>query len=203
MKQYIAAAAFCLAISPLAAQINNQDSPETLFSSGTSIAWGGMVGTGIHFSTLDGQPMVLHQVSLAAVLNHNFRLGFSYYHQLEELTFSTALGDYRQDLQMGSLDFEYVFFPNKVVHFSLPLSIGLGELEYDDELAFDDWSGIYDESYFGFIQPGVQVEVNVHKYVRLHGGANYRLAIGADNPLLNDAALSGFSANIGLRLGLF
>lgn len=204
MKNTLLIAALGLCTTTAMAQSNQsaEQTSQSLLGSFEVNHWGAFAGTGFHFTTLDGQSTSLHQISIGGVINHNFRLGFSYFHQLEELLLTDEFTPYRQDLQMGSLDLEYVLFPHKTFHLSFPLQLGLGELELDDDLD-NGWSGYYDETYFGFVQSGIQLEINLHEYVRLHGGVNYRLALGVDHPLFNTADLSGMSGNVGLRFGLF
>lgn len=49
------------------------------------------------------------------------------------------------------------------------------------------------------IQPGVQVELNVLKNVRLFTAANYRFALGENST----SEMQGFSGQVGLKLGIF
>ena len=49
------------------------------------------------------------------------------------------------------------------------------------------------------IQPGVQLELNVLKQVRLFGAANYRFAFGENRT----PEMQGFVGSVGLKVGLF
>lgn len=49
------------------------------------------------------------------------------------------------------------------------------------------------------IQPGVQLELNVIKQVRLFGSANYRFAMGENST----SSMQGFVGSIGVKVGLF
>lgn len=51
-----------------------------------------------------------------------------------------------------------------------------------------------------FFQPGVNLESNLFRYAKIYAGAKYRVAL--NNTGFN-SDLSGFSANIGLKLGIF
>jgi len=49
------------------------------------------------------------------------------------------------------------------------------------------------------IQPGVQLELNVLKQVRLFGAANYRFAFGENST----SEMRGFVGSVGVKVGLF
>ena len=49
------------------------------------------------------------------------------------------------------------------------------------------------------IQPGVQLELNVLKHLRVFTGANYRFAVGENST----DAMRGFVGTVGLKVGLF
>ena len=49
------------------------------------------------------------------------------------------------------------------------------------------------------IQTGINLEMNVYKYVKIFTGINYRLVLGKNA----DHQLSGISGNIGVKFGLF
>jgi hypothetical protein len=63
-------------------------------------------------------------------------------------------------------------------------------------------------SNFGFVQPGLNLEVNVFKYGKLYLGASYRIATNVDSDAvapytLTTAQVSGLNINIGAKIGLF
>jgi hypothetical protein len=111
---------------------------------------------------------------------------------------------------------------NSLIHVSFPLAIGAiseQQIRISDPNAIPDPNPIgpnatrmrgdfrdRDGFQMGFrgpkalgIQPGVQVELNVWKHVRLFTAANYRFALG-DNSTTD---MQGFSGQVGLKLGIF
>lgn len=111
---------------------------------------------------------------------------------------------------------------NSLIHLSFPLAIGAiseQQIRISDPNAIPDPNPIgpnamrmrgdfrdRDGFQMGFrgpkalgIQPGVQVELNVLKNVRLFTAANYRFALG-DNSTTD---MQGFSGQVGLKLGIF
>lgn len=108
---------------------------------------------------------------------------------------------------------------NSLIHVSFPLAIGIISTRGDRMDADFDNINIrpqsmkrrhddHDDDRFGFgfrgnkaigIQPGVQVELNVLKNVRLFTAANYRFAVGEHST----TDMQGFSGQFGLKLGIF
>ncbi len=124
------------------------------------------------------------------------------------------------DGMFGGLKFEYTVKPDAAIHVSFPLVIGVagnnfhfGEFEHDDFRG--DRDGNFDpnadgtmpsrnrdfsDNTYRLIQPGVVAEANLSRFAKAFVGANYRFAF--DNNGLN-TDYKGFSANIGVKLGIF
>ena len=126
----------------------------------------------------------------------------------------------------GGLKLEYTPRPNSAVHVTFPLVVGFGvaqldSVSYTRNLTIDSLDNDHNgkgkhynyngnrnrgisNDYF-IIQPGIQLETNIFRMVKLFGGVNYRVAFPTETltaPLAN-STLSGLSANIGLKVGLF
>lgn len=130
---------------------------------------------------------------------------------------ATGFGSFRNrqgtdlNANFGGLKMEYTVKPDAAVHVSFPLVVGVGGNGFDFEndgggrgrdRDFDD---MFDDDNHGnmsrIIQPGVNVEANLSRYAKFYVGANYRFAF--NNNSTNTTDLSGFSANAGLKLGIF
>ena len=101
---------------------------------------------------------------------------------------------------------EYVIGSNKPVHLVARLFSGAGfTLQYQR----DGWhSGNYrddlhDENWFFVAEPGVQLEVNLLKWMRFSPGVSYRKAFGSDGLGLADKDVSDFSYSATLKFGKF
>jgi hypothetical protein len=112
--------------------------------------------------------------------------------------------------QLGLMT-EYVVASTKMVHVNVNLLTGTGfTVQYDRHDA-DDWDDIdWDERYddddvkcFFVMEPGVQVEVNVLKWMRFSPGVSYRKAFNAKGNGLTDGDLSNISYNLTLKFGRF
>lgn len=99
---------------------------------------------------------------------------------------------------------EYTLWSANAVHLTFPLIIGTGKVEMDRLDGIRNISGQpYGEKYFFFAEPSALLEINLHKYVRLNAGANYRFVGKMAYRNFNQSALSGISGVVGLKLGKF
>lgn len=94
---------------------------------------------------------------------------------------------------------EYTLHANRLVHFTFPVSFAYGEVQMDNEMGF---AGLGEANFFQ-VEPAALLEVNLHKYVRMHAGLSYRLVGEMTYRNLNQTDLSGLTAQLGLRFGLF
>jgi hypothetical protein len=110
--------------------------------------------------------------------------------------------------QVGMVN-EFVIGSNKAVHLAFHLFSGAGfTVQYerhdwhdDDLIDFDDYS--HDENWFFVAEPGVQLEVNLFRWLRFSPGVSYRAAFGSDARGLSDNDLSDISYNVSLKFGKF
>ncbi len=159
------------------------------------------------------------QAGLAAALhiNNSWEIGASFLR-------STRDGDTSNTPQaFHAFTLAYTPKANSLIHVSFPLAIGMissrGEgMDGDHDESYDPSTmrptsirrhrhdHDEDRMLFGFrgtkalgIQPGIQVELNVLKNVRLFSAANYRFAIGSNST----SEMQGFSGQVGLKIGVF
>jgi hypothetical protein len=140
----------------------------------------------------------------------------------------TGFGSFRNNQSsningsFAGLKLEYTLKPDAAIHVSFPLVIGVGGNglgEFGEHHAFkgDRDGGVFptdgidpnvihtdydDESgnISKIIQPGIIAEANLARFVKFHIGANYRLAFNSNG---YNTDYQGFSANTGLKIGLF
>ncbi len=102
---------------------------------------------------------------------------------------------------------EYVVGSAKPVHLVFQLFTGAGfTLQYER----NNWhnSGNYnstvtDENWFFVAEPGVQLEVNLFKWMRLSPGISYRTSFGSDAAGLKDKDIRDISYSATLKFGKF
>jgi hypothetical protein len=118
------------------------------------------------------------------------------------------------DQKFSALSIAYTAKANSLIHLSFPLLVGaITSHNTDMSLAIPDPNTQYGGHRDGMrdgdrfwrgpkslgIQPGVQLELNVLKQVRLFGAANYRFAFGENST----SEMQGFVGSVGLKVGLF
>ncbi|MHA4740103.1 hypothetical protein [Dyadobacter sp. MSC1_007] len=106
---------------------------------------------------------------------------------------------------------EYVFASTRKVHFTANLLTGAGfTMQYDrrdvEDWDWDDFDDRYDDDdakCFFVMEPGVQAEFNLLKWMRFSPGVSYRKAFNAKGNGLTDGDLSNISYNLTLKFGRF
>lgn len=150
-------------------------------------------------------------LSAALHLNNSWEIGASVLRSLRD---ENAL---KSPQSFRAFTVAYTPKANSLIHVSFPLAIGIISTRGDrmDE-DFDPYNirpksmrhRDHDDDRFGFgfrgskaigIQPGVQIELNVLKNLRLFTAANYRFALGD----YSTTDMRGFSGQVGLKLGVF
>lgn len=180
-----------------------QDEAETLFKGNnpfTKEKVGFMVAPSYGLTSMDQ--------STASLLNLRGGINFS-----DKITiggfFTTSLNQiqpsseaipniYMDYWSVGGL-FEYTLFAKKVVHLTLPLYVGYGEVQMDNETGI---TGLGEENFFT-LEPTALLEVNLHKFVRLNLGAGYRILGNMNYRNFNQSDISGLIGYLGLKFGWF
>lgn len=102
---------------------------------------------------------------------------------------------------------EYVPASEKAIHPVFHLFSGAGfSLQYQRH----GWhgnsgndNGAYNENWFFVAEPGVQLEINLFKWMRFSPGISYRASFGSDGRGLDDKDISGVSYSATLKFGKF
>jgi len=107
---------------------------------------------------------------------------------------------------------QYTLKPDELIHFSGHLLLGTGSTkDYMRKKSnpYDSYGDITGPRFY-IIEPGVNVEANLHTKVKLFLGLSYRLATGLDEgdtliskTNVTDNDLSGVQLNIGIKVGKY
>ena len=100
---------------------------------------------------------------------------------------------------------EYVMNSDKPIHLAFSLFGGAGfTLQYErTDWDHNDYPKSSDENWFVVAEPGVQLEINLFKWMRLSPGVSYRASFGSDGRGLKDSDLRGMSYNATVKFGKF
>ncbi len=188
--------------------LHAQTEPKTLLNDNTVKSWGIFVSPQLQSTQILGEQTLLAQLRFGILLNHTWSLGASIGHSV----FNTApkieplwLNEQGMSFQQVGGFISYTMLRNNAVHLSFPIDFGVVETQVENQY-FSPWGGRADDFEYVnfFLEPGMNVELNLNRFIKLYGGASYRL---------NDAMVfpqnPGFKLNhhmnvqAGMKLGIY
>jgi len=160
------------------------DEVRTLFGNSNQrqeYGWYGSLST--NYTTVDNKSGVLVGARAAVIVNHNIALGFGGYGIAGvEPVLDSRLGnvDYNYTGGYGGIFIEPIVAAKTPVHVSFPILVGAGGLGYSSDWMHerndDDNKHYYEDNCaFFVVEPSVELEFNLIKYMRLAFSAGYRL----------------------------
>lgn len=173
------------------------------------------------YGQLAGQFTSMGGGSLMVLLNKKLGIGVSGYTTMNNFTPSEISTDKSLALhaQFGGAKIEYTLNPNSRVHVSFPLLIGGGRSTIDSAKRYHEtWGqpgGMHSYSHHGneisfyVIQPGVNAEANLFRFMKVFAGASYRFVSGGETRISNSnlssppalGQMPGISFSAGIKLG--
>ena len=187
----------------------NAQEIQTLFKPGKSGGYGAITNK---FTTINGKYANMVGFYGGWFINSKFMIGVGgagvtndipvlpAYSTMPEKDMSYAYGQF-------GLVTEYVIGSNKVFHVAFHMFTGGGftgqyqRSNWDDDYDVDESN--LDENFFTVVEPGVQIELNLMKWMRFSPGVSYRAVFGSDAAGLSDNSLSDLSYNLTLKFGRF
>ncbi len=184
---------------------NDQEEYRTLFSKGR-VSHGAYGGLSINYSQMDGQGALILGARGGWIIDHGFSIGFAGYGFANDFHYNDIPTDTRSGLVggYGGLLLESIILPNSPIHISIPLLIGVGGVSYGDYWDFDYWNRYTNEvDAFFVIEPGVELELNLIRFMRISAGVYYRHTSNIQLQNTDKHALNGLSTGITLKFGKF
>lgn len=199
---------------------DDPDEIQTLFKG--DISHGGYGSFSVKYNQIDNKDALLIGGRGAWIINHSIAIGIGGYGFFNEAApppdYTSLLGEkYRIGGGYGGLLIEPIIGSKYPVHIALPVLIGAGGIAYIEDYG-DTWdnstmspnSSIDDDAFF-VVEPGIEVELNLLKYLRLNFGAYYRYTtditledLSKSPQLITDRdVLNGLSYGVTLKLGIF
>ncbi len=179
---------------------------------------GGYVSFGLTYTGLDKKDGLSLGGGLAWIVNHNVAFGLAGYGFFNEPTPNATLdntltNEYSLAGGYGGLLIEPILGAKQPLHFSFPVIIGAGGVAYSRIYNRDTWNADYDytvdsDAFFA-IRPGIEVELNMLKFLRVALGAYYcyttevELTSVSDDKLVNNDVLRGFSFGLNFKFCKF
>jgi hypothetical protein len=199
---------FCILM--LSGAVQAQEN-ETIFQKSPIRRSGGYVAISNKFTSINGDFANMPGIYGGWFINRKFMLGLGAAATTNYIPVSPSFSNFPGDkmtYQYGQFGLmtEYVVASTKKVHLAVNLLTGSGFTMQYDRRDFDDWDfDDYEEdpNFFFLMEPGVQVEFNLLKWMRFSPGVSYRRAFGGNGEGLSAADLSNVSYNLTLKFGVF
>jgi hypothetical protein len=182
-----------------------------------------------YFIELDGgyshfghKSVFLPGISAGIILNHHFTIGLTAdffnssegSHGQHSENDSTSTRHHGSSLNggYGGLLLEYTLFPQSKIHVSFPLIIGGGMVRHsqrarpgDSTFSQNEWShnNFSHGEHFFVIEPGVKLELNVVKKLRVGLGISYRYSPERDHLVTSPDLLNQLTGKLTFRFGKF
>jgi hypothetical protein len=144
------------------------------------------------------------------VLDHKYIIGGGGYGLGTEIDVEDGDDTKKLDVDYGGLMLGYTFNPTGLFHVQSTVLMGTGEVETytpvygtDEEKISELEEASHTESRFAVIEPQVQVEMNVVKWMRIGVGASYRMVSALKSDYLTNEDLSGVSGTLSFNFGCF
>lgn len=192
---------FCLTGSYL----HGQDGPEakTLFGKGNGVntkKLGFNLAPALGYTRFDGSDAALFHLRGGINFSDRLTLGGYYSVSLNNVVpqSETIPNIYLDYWSFGFLA-EPTLFAKKLVHVTLPVTLGYGEVQMDNEIGE---AGLGEANFFQG-EVALMLEANLIKQLRFNIGAGYRQLGSMTYRNMNQADISGPVFYIGLRAGLF
>jgi hypothetical protein len=195
----------------------SQDSTKQLLHLPKIVTLGGYVAPEIEFGQLKNSFTTFGGMSGMVLFNKTFGVGVTMQRSLDRSLSPSSVSPLYLNASFGGLKMEYTIIPNSILHCTFNLMAGSGHASLDSNKNRmgnkDEHGGMMHNGFepkginaqYYIIQLGITVEANVVRFVKVFAGAKYRFAMQGDhsNNLLPTNTLQGFSASVGVKLGLF
>jgi len=107
----------------------------------------------------------------------------------------------------GGIFAEPILFPNSIIHVSFPVLFGIGGVAYTSFLNEDDNyqqdNQVEETSVFLLIEPGVELEFNILKFMRMAAYFSYRFTNDLDITNVRPDALTNYNIGVRFKFGKF
>lgn len=216
MKQWIMIGLIICGFIPVIAQNeanqdnNNDDEIKTIFSKDTKVS--GYGSFDMNITEINRRNTLLLGGVGALIFDKKFEVGFAGYGISSSNKFQglSPAKELRLVGGWGGLHLGYILAPQEVFHVQFPLFLGIGGMQIIDPEY--NWNpnepfvtDVIDRTILFLIEPGVSLEINVTRFMRLSAGAKYRYTQGVEfnSNQIFDEDISGFSGHLSFNFGFF
>ncbi|MFA6923340.1 MAG: hypothetical protein WC223_03710 [Bacteroidales bacterium] len=181
----------------------NNDEIKTIFKG--KIKHGGYGGISFGYSQINNKDALSAGMRLAWIINHSFCIGFAGSGFVNDYKFYNNFNSNNLAGGYGGLLFETIFLPKFPVHISVPVLIGAGGISYIDNSysSHDNDYYVKDADAFLIVEPGIELELNLVKCIRLSLGATYRYTSSINLINTPRQVLDGLTTGFTIKFGKF
>lgn len=148
--------------------------------------------------------------TFALIANHGLAIGLSgkgfFTEPYERIPGSNT--SYSYGGGYGGFLIEPIIFPKSSIHVSFPILLGAGGIAKsvltNNNYPYD-YSEVYveDAEAYMIAEPGIEIELNVARWMRLGLGGSYRFTTPIESPVFKSNPLNGFTGGFSLKFGKF
>jgi hypothetical protein len=208
---------FLLAMPAMAQQVikiddyeqekNNDDEIQTIFKRSNRDGFYGAISVG--YSPIDNTDGMVFSSRGCWIMDRWFGIGLggtgfvNNLNQIEDYLLENSFND-RSYLAggYGGIVIEPILASRKPVHLSFPILLGGGAIApVSDDTHTQPYSDI--EDVYFVAEPGIELEVNFTKWLRIAAFATYRYTSDIDIENVSKDALRSYSAGLTFKVGLF
>jgi hypothetical protein len=205
MKKQILLAALVITSAQLFAQDATNEKP---FPVSRKISHSGYGALSTKYSRFNGQDAIITGAYGGWMINHKLLIGAGGYALVTNHNgYGTNEAQVQNKFRMAytGLVTEYTFLEKKRIHASANVLIGAGAVVNGYIPSGGNIQDLEsnDESGFLVVEPTLSIETDITKWFRVGVGAGYRLIESSEMTGITDKQLSGATANVTLKFGIF
>lgn len=168
--------------------------------------WGLLLNSNVQYAEVLGEHTVFSSLKAGVVFNNSWIFGLHGGASLMEIPRRMDPINNAEFLEFsqGGLYVEYRIMPHRLVHLSIPINVGVlhSESEFHQ---YGPW-GPYgeDNEYVNFyLEPGINLEVNISQYLKFQIGGSYRFNDAMFAPSNSDLKIPHLPMlNAGITIGI-
>lgn len=181
---------------------------QTLTGPGRKVGF--YLGFNSGYSQIGGKDAFGAGGSVALIANHSLAIGFAGKGFVTETFSATPESSTRYDYSggYGGLLIEPILFPKSPVHLSFPVILGAGGIAkgvlYNYYYPYEYTQvEIEDAEAFFIAEPGIELELNVARWLRFGLGCSYRLTTRLEPAVFDSKIMDGFTGGFSMKFGKF
>lgn len=181
----------------------------TLFGNRNHSSNGGYGAFIMGFGRIDDSDAFFGGMKGGWMIDHSLTIGMAGYGFMNNLDINMTPGSVSRHLTggYGGLLIEPVIAPFYPIHLTIPIILGAGGIAQVDQYYYDQYYYqeplVNDASAFFVVEPGIELELNIVRFMRIAAGASYRFTSDIDIQGVSDKAMNGFMGQVSLKFGKF